>query len=72
MAVLGSMEFRLVPEEGSRTRLEYRYVVSGYLPGRGLETLAEPVDRVQHGQLERLAGYLARAAAVGSARQPPL
>jgi hypothetical protein len=42
-----------------RTRLDYRYVVSGFAPG-GLVGLAEPVDQVQLGQLERLAAYLRR------------
>jgi len=59
MAVHGSMEFLLEGEENGTTRLEYRYSVSGFVPG-GLEEMADPVDRVQLGQLERLAAYLAR------------
>lgn len=61
MGVSGSMVFALEPAEGGRTRLAYRYVVSGW-SGSGLDGLAEPVDRVQLGQLERLAVYLKETA----------
>ena len=56
MAVTGSMSFTFSPVEGG-SELIYQYSVGGYLPG-GLEVLAEPVDRVQLGQLERLKRYL--------------
>lgn len=60
MAVTGSMTFALQPTpEGSV--LLYTYSVGGYLPG-GLAALAEPVDRVQLGQLERLAKHIASLA----------
>ena len=53
LAVAGSMTFELAAtEEG--TKLAYRYVVNG----RRLERLAEPVDRVMGGQLERLRRYV--------------
>ncbi len=58
MGVAGAMTFSLEPTEDGRTLLRYRYVVSGYVPG-GLASLAEPVDSVQGGQLERLAEFLA-------------
>ena len=61
MAVQGTMEFRFVPGAAGRTLLEYRYSVSGFTPA-GLAPLAEPVDRVQLGQIERLAAYLSAAA----------
>ena len=56
MAVTGSMSFIFLPAEGG-SELKYQYSVGGYLPG-GLESLAEPVDRVQLGQLQRLKRYL--------------
>ncbi len=56
MAVTGSMSFRFEPLE-SGSELVYRYVVGGYTPG-GLKSLAEPVDRVQLGQLKRLQRYI--------------
>jgi uncharacterized protein YndB with AHSA1/START domain len=56
MAVTGSMTFTLQDEE-SGTRLLYRYAVGGYAP-EGLEPYAEPVDRVQGGQLQRLVRYV--------------
>ena len=58
MAVQGTMEFRLEGVTDEQTRLEYRYAVSGYAPG-GLQSLADPVDQVQGGQLARLAAYVA-------------
>jgi uncharacterized protein YndB with AHSA1/START domain len=57
MGISGSMDFALEAHGDNGTRLRYRYVVSGYAP-EGLEALAEPVDRVQLGQLERLRTYL--------------
>lgn len=62
MAVTGSMTFVFKPTETGST-LTYRYSVGGYLPG-GLEPLAEPVDRVQLGQLQRLQQYLATGEAL--------
>lgn len=61
MGISGSMDFAL-EAEGDGTRLRYRYVVSGYAPD-GLEALADPVDRVQGGQLERLRAYLSSLSA---------
>ena len=57
MAIHGSMVFSLEAIESDRTLLRYSYSVSGYLPG-GLAGLAQPVDQVQLGQLQRLAAYL--------------
>lgn len=56
-AVYGSMTFTLTPDQGARTRLDYSYVVGGYVPG-GLRSYANPVDQVQLGQLQRLQRYL--------------
>ena len=53
LAVAGSMTFELAATEEGAT-LSYRYLVSG----RRLERLAEPVDRVMGGQLERLRRYV--------------
>jgi len=58
MGVSGSMDFELEAVDETQTRLNYRYTVSGYAPG-GLDLFANPVDRVQLDQLERLAAYLA-------------
>jgi uncharacterized protein YndB with AHSA1/START domain len=58
MAVSGAMQFTLEAGANNTTRLVYRYAVGGYLAG-GLDGLAEAVDRVQLGQLQRLARYLA-------------
>ena len=58
MGVSGAMDFALEPAAEDRTRLRYRYAVSGFAPG-GLDALAGPVDQVQLGQLQRLAAYLA-------------
>jgi uncharacterized protein YndB with AHSA1/START domain len=55
MAVSGSMTFAL-SDAGTGTRLKYEYAVGGYSPD-GLASLAEPVDRVQYGQLMRLQRY---------------
>ena len=56
MGVTGAMTFAFKPHaEG--TLLSYRYVVGGYVDG-GLAPLAEPVDQVQLGQLERLQQFL--------------
>ena len=57
MGVAGNMEFRLELAGPESTRLEYTYAVGGYAPG-GLDVLAEPVDRVQLGQLQRLKRYV--------------
>ncbi|MEQ8487007.1 MAG: hypothetical protein RIB46_21800 [Pseudomonadales bacterium] len=57
MGVSGAMDFALEPAGEDRTRLRYRYAVSGFAPG-GLEALAMPVDQVQLGQLQRLAAHL--------------
>lgn len=57
MGASGVMSFTLSPGESGGTLLYYRYVVSGFA-ATGLQPLAEPVDRVQLGQLERLAAYL--------------
>jgi uncharacterized protein YndB with AHSA1/START domain len=58
MGASGSMDFELEATDATHTRLVYRYIVSGYAPA-GLDLMARPVDRVQLGQLERLAAYLA-------------
>ncbi len=47
------MSFNLEATEQG-TRLDYRYVVNG----RDVEEWAEPVDRVQGGQLDRLKRYV--------------
>ena len=57
MAVSGSMTFTLAATDGGGTRLEYVYAVGGYSPD-GLDELAEPVDRVQLGQLQRLQRFI--------------
>jgi len=57
MAVTGSMMFAFEPHPLG-TRLRYRYAVGGYAPG-GLAPMAQPVDRVQLGQLQRLQQFLA-------------
>ena len=57
MAVVGSMTFTLATADGGGTRLEYEYAVGGYSPD-GLQGLAEPVDRVQLGQLQRLQRFI--------------
>ncbi len=57
MGVAGAMTFAFKPHpEGAL--LSYRYVVGGYVDG-GLAPLAEPVDQVQLGQLQRLQQFLA-------------
>ena len=57
MAVNGSMTFALARTDSGGTRLEYEYAVGGYSPD-GLEGIAEPVDRVQLGQLQRLQRFV--------------
>ena len=57
MAVNGSMTFALAPSDNGGTRLQYEYAVGGYSP-EGLEGLAEPVDRVQLDQLQRLQRFV--------------
>lgn len=59
MAVVGSMDFKLVGRKGGTTELIYRYSVGGYVPG-GLAPLAGPVDQVQLDQLKRLQSYLTK------------
>lgn len=59
LGVAGSMSFDLQAMEGG-TRLSYRYAVGG---PRAVP-LAEPVDRVQLGQLLRLARYVDTGSAV--------
>jgi len=62
MGVAGSMRFAFEPHpDGSL--LTYRYTVGGFHPG-GLQALAEPVDRVQLGQLERLQQFIATGKAL--------
>jgi hypothetical protein len=56
MAVSGSMTFTLT-DAGNGTLLKYEYAVGGYAPD-GVDRLAEPVDRVQQGQLQRLQRYI--------------
>ena len=56
MGATGTMEFELQRIEGG-TLLKYRYSVVGFSP-EGMSGLAEPVDRVQLGQLQRLKSYL--------------
>ena len=55
MAVSGSMVFAL-QANANGTRLNYSYRVTG----AGLDGWADPVDRVQLGQLQRLQNYLDR------------
>jgi uncharacterized protein YndB with AHSA1/START domain len=57
MAVSGSMTFALTDAESGATRLVYEYAVGGYSPD-GLGAIAEPVDRVQLGQLKRLQRFI--------------
>jgi len=57
MGVAGSMQFSLEDGSEGSTRLAYRYSVGGYYPG-GLDTVANAVDLVQLGQLQRLKRYL--------------
>jgi hypothetical protein len=55
LGVAGSMTFDVVADDsGTATTLRYRYIVHG----RGLSGWAEPVDRVQLGQLMRLKRYV--------------
>src|SRR5262249_11154888 len=56
MAVSGSMTFTLT-DAGNGTLLKYQYAVGGYAAD-GVDQLAEPVDRVQQGQLLRLQRYI--------------
>ncbi len=64
LAVRGTMAFRFepVPDRDDRSLLRYRYVVGGYAPD-GLAAWAEPVDRVQLGQLRRLQSFIAEGVA---------
>lgn len=61
MGASGTMSFAL-EAHADGTRLRYRYAVTGYAPGEGLAAMAEPVDRVQLGQLQRLQKYLTEVA----------
>ncbi len=61
MANAGSMDFALSEAEGHATRLELRYVVSGFAAD-GMAVMAEPVDGVLNEQLDRLAAHLTTAA----------
>lgn len=61
LGVAASMSFHLEAAEHG-TRLDYRYVVNG----RDVEQWAEPVDRVQGGQLARLKRYVETGDAVPS------
>jgi len=60
MGVSGSMDFVLEPAEGQEaasTVLRYRYVVHG-LAESGVGEMADAVDQVQAGQLQRFKAYL--------------
>jgi uncharacterized protein YndB with AHSA1/START domain len=57
LAVTGSMTFGLTELPDGTTRMQYRYAVGGYSPD-GLEGLAQPVDQVQLGQLQRLKRFV--------------
>lgn len=59
MGVAGSMTFDLEPNDAGGTILRYRYEVGGFTSG-GLAGLADAVDQVQLGQLERLQQFLAQ------------
>ena len=54
LGVAGSMSFDFDDDLDGRTRLSYRYAVEG----QRAVPLAEPVDRVQRGQLLRLVRYV--------------
>lgn len=55
MGVAGALTFTLEAVEGNSTDVTLTYTVGGYHPGEGgLGSLAEPVDGVLRGQLERL------------------
>jgi uncharacterized protein YndB with AHSA1/START domain len=69
MAVSGTMTF-VLDDEGAGTRLRYRYSVGGYAPD-GLERLAQPVDRVQFGQLRRLQHYVETGNPVDASNRHP-
>jgi uncharacterized protein YndB with AHSA1/START domain len=66
MAVSGSMSF-VLDDAGTGTRLHYRYTVGGWDPD-GLQRLAEPVDRVQLGQLQRLQRYIETGSPAANAK----
>lgn len=61
MGAAGSMEFRLEARGEGETLLKYKYVVGGYYAD-GLNSVAEPVDQVQLGQLLRLKRYVEEGA----------
>ncbi|MDZ7669766.1 MAG: SRPBCC domain-containing protein [Gammaproteobacteria bacterium] len=57
MGASGSMDFNLRAAGDAATRLELRYIVSGFSPD-GLGDIAGPVDAVLANQLARLTEYL--------------
>lgn len=59
MGLSGGMTWRFEPHGAGQTKIVHRYQVSGYSPD-GLESLAQAVDRVQAGQVGRLAASLSR------------
>jgi uncharacterized protein YndB with AHSA1/START domain len=69
MAVSGSMTFTL-SDASAGTRLQYHYAVGGYAPD-GVDQLAEPVDRVQLGQLQRLQRYVETGNPVAKTAEAP-
>jgi uncharacterized protein YndB with AHSA1/START domain len=69
MAVSGSMTLT-VSDAGTGTLLKYEYAVGGYAPD-GLDQLAEPVDRVQQGQLLRLQRYIETGSPAAAAPAAP-
>jgi uncharacterized protein YndB with AHSA1/START domain len=56
LAATGSMSFTLM-SEGTTTKLEALYTVTGYLPA-GMNTWAAPVDTVVSQQMARLKNYI--------------
>jgi hypothetical protein len=62
MGVSGSMSFDFA-EHDAGTLLTYRYVVGGYVQD-GLQAMAQPVDQVQLGQLQRLQQFVATGRAL--------
>ena len=58
LGVSGAMSFSFAAHDETKTTLRYTYVVGGFADG-GLLGWADPVDRVQLGQLQRLQQFLA-------------
>lgn len=58
MGLHGAMVWRFEPLPDGGTRIVHDYRVGGYAPG-GLRAMAAAVDRVQSGQVDRLAARLA-------------